>query len=138
MDQLLSPSEKTPIAFLALWLAGWTAGGVFAVGAFLWQLGGRELLTVNSSPLVHRVEAFGLGRTRIYSAAKIKALRATQEAVVGFSNHQARMPPFLGPSSGPLAFDYGARTIRSAPSMDEAEAKDLVRQLAASFPSAAN
>jgi len=138
VGQLLSPSEKTPIAFLALWLAGWTAGGVLAVGAILWQLGGRELVTVNSSSLVHRVEAFGLGRTRIYAAAKIKALRATQEPGGGFSNQQAWMPPFFGPGSGPLAFDYGSRTIRLAPSMDEAEAKDLVRRLAASLPSAAS
>jgi hypothetical protein len=136
IGELLNPSEKTPVEFLALWLTGWTLGGIFALGTILWQVAGRELITVSSSFLVHRVEALGFGRTRIYSAENIKALRATDYASGGFQNQQGMFPPFFGPGIGPVAFDYGAKTIRLAPGIDEAEAKVLVRELARGMPSA--
>lgn len=138
IGQLLNPSEKTPVGFLAVWLTGWTLGGLFALGTVLWQVAGRELITVSSSFLVHRVEALGFGRTRIYSAEKIKAFRATDYASGGLQNQQAMAPPFFGPGFGPVAFDYGAKTIRLAPSIDEAEAKVLVRELARGLPSSAS
>ncbi len=138
IGQLLNPSDKTSIGFLSLWLTGWTLGGIFALGTVLWQVAGREVITVNSSFLVHRVEALGLGRTRIYAADKIKALRATDYASGDFQNQQAMAPPFFGPGIGPVAFDYGAKTIRLAPSIDEAEAKVLVRELARGLPSTAS
>ena len=138
IEQLLSPSEKTPVGFLALWLTGWTLGGIAVICTILWQLAGRELVTVSSSFLIHRVEALGLGRTRIYAAEKIKAFRATDFASGGLQNQQGMIPPFFGPGIGPVAFDYGAKTIRLAPSMDEAEAKVLVRELARGLPSTAS
>lgn len=137
IGQLFDPGDKTPSAFLALWLAGWTAAGLGAVGTLVWQFAGRELLTVNASSLAHRIEMLGLGVTRTYDAASIKALRATPDGGGSFARQQAWMPPFFGPPRGALAFDYGSRTIRLLASMDEAEAKALVPQLAARLPAAA-
>ncbi|HLO94823.1 MAG TPA: hypothetical protein VK195_10935 [Burkholderiaceae bacterium] len=137
LQQQLHPDAKTPTAFLALWLAGWTAGGLGAVGTLVWQFAGRELLTVNAMSLVHRVEMLGLGVTRVYAAASIKALRAAPDGGGSLARQQACMPPFFGPARGALAFDYGSRTIRLAVGLDEAEAKALVPPLAALLPAAA-
>ncbi|MGM9514664.1 hypothetical protein ACS5PK_10465 [Roseateles sp. DB2] len=135
IEQLLHPSDMAPTAFLALWLAGWTAGGLAAVGTLLWQIAGRELLTVNATALAHRIEVFGLGLTRNYAAHEVKALRAAPDSAL--AQYQALLPPFMGPARGALAFDYGARTIRLAPGIDEAEARELAAQLASRLPAAA-
>lgn len=130
---LSQSGNETPSAFLAFWLTGWTLGGIVAMGTVLWQLAGREIITANSLELSHRVEIFGVGRTRTFRAPDVKSLRAT-EFVSNFSNQRAWLPSFIGSGYGPVAFDYGARTIRVAPSLEEAEAKMLVQKLAAWLP----
>jgi hypothetical protein len=133
---LSNPGDKTPSAFLAFWLAGWTLGGAFAIGAVLWQLDGREIITVNAVALTHRVEVFGFGRERTFRASDVKSLRSTEFASSVFTNQRAWFPPITGSGYGPVAFDYGARTIRIASSLEEAEAKMLVQELSARLPSA--
>ena len=59
----------------------------------------------------------------------MKDLRSTEYALSTFTNERAWFPPVVGSGFGPVAFDYGARTFRIAPSLDEAEAKLLVREL---------
>ena len=135
VGQLLNPGEKTPSAFLAFWLAGWTLGGAFAASAVIWQLAGREVIVINSSTLTHRAEAFGLGLSRSYRTADVKNFRSTEYALNPFTNQRALFPPVTGSGFGSVAFDYGARTIRMAPSLEEAEAKMLVRELSSKLPS---
>ncbi|MBB2486188.1 hypothetical protein H5407_13275 [Mitsuaria sp. WAJ17] len=101
----------------------------------LWQFAGRETLAVNATPLTHRIEIFGLGLTRHYAAAEVKALRPSPEG--GATQYQAWLPPFMGPARGALAFDFGSRTIRLAQGLDEVEARELAVQLATRLPSAA-
>jgi len=131
--QLLSPSEKTPWLFLLAWLAGWTLGGAFALGAVLWQLAGREVVSVSPATLLHRVEAFGLGWSRSYKASEVKNFRATEYSTNPFTNQAAWFPPLTGSGFGPVAFDYGARTLRLGAALEEAEAKLLVQKLAGSL-----
>ncbi len=132
--QLTNPTEKTPVLFLLVWLTGWTVGGTFAFAAVLWQLGGREVLSVDTATLAHRVEAFGIGRSRTYKLSEVKILRATEYSANPFTNQAALMPPLTGSGLGPVAFDYGARTFRVAAALEEAEAKVLVARLAAHMP----
>ncbi len=132
--ELLSPSEKTPQLFLTVWLAGWTLGGAFALGTVAWQFAGREVISVNGTNLEHRVEAFGVGRTRTYRLSEVKNLRATDYSANPFTNQTAWFPPVTGSGFGPVAFDYGARTLRLAPALEEAEAKLLVSKLAPRLP----
>jgi hypothetical protein len=135
--ELLNPRDKTPSGFLAFWLLGWTLGGAFCIAAVLWQLAGREILTVNPSWLIHRVEVFGFGLSRTYLASDVKNLRGTDDAPSLFVNQRAWFPPLVGSGYGPIAFDYGARTIRLAPGLEEAEAKmpvcDLLQRLPRGF-----
>jgi hypothetical protein len=135
--ELLNPRDDTPSAFLFFWLAGWTLGGAFCIGTVLWQLAGRELLIVNSTSLVHRIEVLGLGWSRAYRTAEVKNLRTTDYSPNPFTNQRAWFPPVGGSGYGPIAFDYGARTIRLAPGLEEAEARMLVGELSPRLPRAA-
>ncbi len=134
IHQLLSPSENSPRLFMLAWLVGWTLGGAFALAAVLWQLAGREVISVSAATLMHRVEAFGLGWSRAYKASEVKALRATEYASNPFTSQAAWFPPVTGSGFGPVAFDYGARTLRLGAALEEAEAKLLVEKLAARLP----
>jgi hypothetical protein len=135
--ELLRGSDKTPIGFLSFWLIGWTVGGIFAATTLLWQIAGREVITLDSATLSYRAEAFGLGRTRSFRASEVKNLRSTEYVTTSFSNQRGWYPPILGSGVGPVAFDYGARTFRIAPSLDEAEAKMLVTDLSSRLASGA-
>jgi len=133
-NELFRGEGKAPIGFLAFWLVGWTIGGAFAFAAVVWQLAGREVITVNSASLSHRIEAFGIGHRRSFRTTEVRNLRATEYSANPFTNQRSWFPPLLGSGYGPVAFDYGARTIRVAPSLEEAEAKMLVQQLSSRFP----
>ena len=130
IHQLLSHGNGPPELFMLAWLAGWTMGGAWAAGTIAWQLGGREVVVVGPSTLQHRIEAFGIGRTRTYQLADVKDFRTVELVRSPFANQSAWLPSFTG-SVGAVAFDYGARTYRFAPSLDEAEAKLLVSKLGA-------
>jgi hypothetical protein len=134
IGELLSPSKNSPQLFLAVWLAGWTLGGVFALGTVLWQLAGREVVSLGSTTLEHRVEAFGIGRTTSYRLSEVRNLRATDYSANPFTNQAAWFPPVTGSGFGPVAFDYGARTMRLAPALEEAEAKLLIGKLLPRMP----
>lgn len=110
IEQLRQPSDKPPTAVLLLWLAGWTVG---ALGIMLGQFPGRERLTVDAMALAHRIEIFGLGLTRRYAGAEIKAPRASPAG--SLAQYQAWLPALMGPTRDALAFHCGARTIRLAP-----------------------
>ena len=133
-SELFRGADKTPVGFLSFWLVGWTVGGIFAAAAVLWQIAGREIITLESGNLSYRVEALGIGRTRSFRASEVKSLRSTDYAISTFANQRNWFPPVLGSGFGPVAFDYGARTFRVAPSLDEAEAKMLVAELSARLP----
>lgn len=134
IEELISPDKKTPQLFMAVWLIGWTIGGIFAFGAVLWQLVGREVISITSSALEHRIEILGIARSRIYRIGEIRNLRAAEFSTNPFTSQTAWFPSVVGSGFGPVAFDYGARTMRVAPSLEEAEAKLLVERLSAHLP----
>ena len=132
--ELTSPSKNSSQFFTLVWLLAWTMGGVLVAATILWQLAGKEVLAMTSTAFEHRVEVFGIGRTRSYRKTDIKNLRATAFPSSPFTNHGAMLPPVTGSGYGPVAFDYGARTFRFAPALEEAEAELLVQQLSAHLP----
>lgn len=125
-------------AFLYVWLTGWTLGGGWALLTLLWQLSGKESISVEHGAMIHRVEVLGVGRSRSFAAHEIRHLRAVDYASNMFSNQAAWKPPFFGVTTGPLAFDYGAKAIRIAPSLDEAEARLLLPKLMERLPASAS
>ena len=132
--EIFKGDGKAPVAFMTFWLIGWTIGGASVLVTIAWQLAGREVITVNGATLSHRIEMFGVGHSRLYRSSEVKNIRATEFSTSLFTNQRSWFPPMFGSGYGPVAFDYGARTIRVAPSLEEAEAKMLVRQLASRLP----
>jgi hypothetical protein len=120
--------KAQPAGFLGIWLLFWTFGGIAVFATLIWQFAGREMIALSSMTLTHRVEAFGLGRTRTYRASEIHELRASINAFSGYGRSGRAGMPFGVGGAGSLVFDYGARTIRMAAGLDEAEARMLVKE----------
>jgi hypothetical protein len=130
--QLLHPTEGTPMLFLAAWLGGWVIGGGFAILLLLWMLAGRERITVTNDAFRIRREAFALGWSRNYALSAVKNLRVVESpppTPFGFG----RRDPF-GLTSGPFAFDYGARSKMFGAGLDVAEARTLLSRILAAMP----
>ncbi|HZV67344.1 MAG TPA: hypothetical protein VFG03_20860 [Telluria sp.] len=134
IEQLTDPQKPSQGAFLFIWLIGWTLGGAWALLSVLWQMFGKEIIIVEHGVIVHSADILGIGRTRSYAANQVTRLRAVDYTSSMRSNQAAWKPPFFGAAAGPIAFDYGARSIRIAPSLDEAEARLLVPKLTERLP----
>ena len=137
VHQLLRPTplkgdSGAPTAFLAFWLCGWTIGGGFVLFSMLWMLAGYERVTFTGEALTLRREVFGIGRSRAYLLSAVRDLRVID--VAPFAPFTFGRQDVFGRSSGPLAFDYGAQTIRFGAGVDPAEAKRLAAKVLASKP----
>jgi hypothetical protein len=119
--------------FLLVWLIGWAAGWLFAAGTIAWMLAGAETIRVTGGDLeiAHRIA--GLSRRWLYRGGEVRRLRAAEASAWPMRGglQVPLLPPFGG---GALRFDYGARTIHVAPSLDAAEARLIVDWLAARLP----
>ena len=102
--------------FLAVWLVAWFCAEVFVLSVLLHMIGGKEILVMNSKQLSVRLEIFGMGFSREYDRRAITNLRVPPNA-----------PP--GDLRGRIAFDYGAKTVRIARGIDEAEATMILAEL---------
>jgi hypothetical protein len=111
--------------FLVVWLTMWTVGGAIALLTLAWTIAGKEVLAVGSGLLTHRRQIGPIGITRAYDAHQVRDLRVTPVPEPRWGRSQN---PF-SITDGPIAFDYGAKTIRVGAGVDEAEAKSLVETL---------
>lgn len=114
-------------AFLAVWLLFWTAGGFFALSFLLYQLKGREEVTLDGQYLRHVRDFLVWKRSREYLREHVKDIRLSR----GIGSLADIMSPargleFWGIGGGTLCFDYGSRTIRFGAGLEEAEAKPLI------------
>jgi hypothetical protein len=135
-SQLASPAAKgPPDLFLVPWLTIWSLGGVFAIWAFAWLVAGREVVTLRPHELVVSRKALGLGRIRQYDVAHVANLRVAPDGYNPF-DFRSRMR-FWGIGGGPIAFDYGASTVRFGASVEEGEAGQLIKALVERQPSLA-
>ena len=116
--------------FLLFWLIGWTVGGFFAFRVFLWNLRGKEIITVAQNSLtIDKVGAF-LFKPKVYDLGEVKNVRI-QDDVSGFGGmFGGRRNDFnTFNKGGIIRFDYGLQTVRFASGIDEAEAKFIIDKL---------
>ncbi|MCB8943230.1 MAG: hypothetical protein H6658_05700 [Ardenticatenaceae bacterium] len=110
----------------------WTIGGCLGLYVLLWQLIGKEKITVNHGGLTIRREIFGFSRPKEYLANHITGLRVSTD------RHNlpdwVRLLNLWGIESGILAFDYGAKTFRFGNGIGEAEAKQIFNEIQLHFP----
>ena len=119
-----------PGVFVVLWFSIWTFGGLTAVVTLLWSFAGREVIDIN--PLAIRLSRRlpGWGRSREYLSEHVKDLRVSGQVMPDWYLRRSAWP---AATTGQLAFDYGARTIRFADA-DEAEAKMILAEIQQRFP----
>ncbi len=151
------------LLFLAVWLTGWTVGGVGAIAVFLtsfepfiglwlcgwllgwlaasltvgWMLAGSETLRVVRGDLEHGYRIGPWSRRKLYQGSLVRGLRASSQTwpMTGLG---LGLPfgPFAG-RSGALWFSYGGRSVRAASGLDETEGQLIVERLLKRLPPAA-
>ena len=112
------------LIFTTAWLVAWTIGGGFAIYAWLWNVAGKEKVTITNLNLTIKRDLFGFGKEKEYDIMHISNLRVSAQPFNPF-NFSASLQ-FWGIGGGVLAFDYGSRTYRFGGGVDEAEANKIV------------
>lgn len=117
------------ISFYFFWLCGWTVGGCWAIFILLWNLAGRERITVAQGMLKIEKNILGFGQSREFSLSSTRDFRVVADGNSNsfFANRNAMS--FWGYVNGPIVFDYGMKTIKFGLGIDEAEAKYILEVL---------
>jgi hypothetical protein len=116
--------------FILFWLIAWTVGGFFAFRTFLWNLKGKEVITVSSNQLKIDREGALLFKPKIYDLNEVKSIRV-QDDNSGFGGlFVGRRNDFAGFNlTGTIRFDYGLQTVKFGNGIDEAEGKYIIEKL---------
>jgi len=118
--------------FLIVWLAMWALGWCFAAVTIATQIAGSEIIRVVGRDLEISVGAGKLRRRRLYRGDQVRNLRSSDPNPWGMPWRMPAMP--FGMKLGAVKFDYGARTVAAAASVDEAEGAMIVDWLKARLP----
>lgn len=116
-----------PVIFSVAWFVAWTIGGAFAIYVWLWNIAGKERITIDNLSLTIKRELFGYGREKEYEMSHIANLRVSPQPFNPFSFSASLQ--FWGIGGGVLAFDYGSRTYRFGSGVEEAEANQLIGKI---------
>jgi hypothetical protein len=95
----------------------WLLGSIFLAAVFIWRFTFKEIFVVSEQEIVVNQQSRIFSRSSRYLAEHISDLRAS----TSYWNK-------------PIAFDYGARTMRFGQGLDEAEAKQIVARIQERFP----
>jgi len=106
--------------FLIAWLVAWNIIGPLFTFFWLWNIAGREIVTLEDEALTVRYALGPSGWTRRFDRREVTDLRVSPPATADFRSLA------WWPGGGTIAFDYGARTNRFGGGLDEAEAKQIV------------
>jgi hypothetical protein len=121
--------------FLVLWLAFWSLGWVFAAVTVAMQIGGCEIIRVVGGRDLEI--SIGAGRWRfrkLYRGDQIRNLASSDPNPMGIPFRVQQLPfPGVG-RGGAIKFDYGAKTVRAALTLDEAEGRMIADWLRSKLP----
>ena len=90
----------------------------------IWNLIGKEIITVSPGVITIRRTGSIFFRAKSYDLNEAKYFMAEQEPM--FNNWGNRYNNYWGQNNGTIKFEYGMKTIRFADSMDEAEANYIL------------
>jgi hypothetical protein len=127
----LVTAKGPELMFLIVWLTGWTVGGTFAIFTWIWMLAGKERVVLKTGVIAHRYELFGLSVGKEYDLSQVRNLRVSPQPLNPWGGGSGLRTWGIG--GGLVAFDYGARTIRVAGSIDESEGNMIVQRIKARF-----
>ena len=117
--------------FMLAWFGVWTIGGVVAIYAWLWQMMGKETLTVRGQAFTIRRDIGGFGFDKEYSLIQMRDLRTEPVGTspVEFSSSFQ----LWGVGGGVIAFNHRERMYRFGAGLDEAEAIQVVTAIKKRF-----
>jgi hypothetical protein len=125
-----SGKSDTPELFPIIWLIGWTIGGFFVIRTLIWNIFGKEIITVGQGVLVIQKKGALLYKPKTYNLAEAKNFRAQEEIVntniVGNNNNSNL---WKLDDKGTIRFDYGMKTIKFGDGLYEAEANAIIEKL---------
>ena len=113
--------------FMLAWFGVWTVGGVLAIYAWLWQVFGKEIVTMRGQTfkIRHGIGRFGFDKE--YDLLRMRNLRVRP---VGFNPLEfSSILQLWGIGGGVISFDYDAKSNRFGAGLDEAEAKQTMAVL---------
>jgi len=111
--------------FMAKWLIGWSAMGLFFAGMFLVFLAGQEIIELDATWLKRRKLILGLGRSREYRVAHIADLGPAPTPMM--AAYLWNFP--LNFNTGTICFDYGRDTHFLGAGLTEAERQVVIGEL---------
>lgn len=109
---------------MVVWFVVWTVAGVLAVYAWLWQVMGKEIVTVREGRLTFRRDVGGFGLDKVYDLSEVRELRAEPVAFDPMDFSTALQ--LWGIGGGAITFDYEGKTRRFGIGLDETEARQAV------------
>jgi hypothetical protein len=128
VDATASPGSRVAA------LITWSLVTIPFVGSCLLAVVGRQLVDVNDSSITIRKALAGIGLPRKYAADRIANLRVVDlsdpHEISGLSEKELAK----GMAGGPLAFDYGTRTVHFGPGLLDVEAGQILAELLGRFP----
>ena len=117
-----------PQPFLGFWLLGWLMGEVFAASVWSWMAFGREVLRVGEGVVTLGKRIGRFERARRFPLQEVSNVRA-----VGYfgspMSFNASMQ-YWGLSGGTVAFDYQGKPVRFGVGLEESEARGVAESLA--------
>jgi hypothetical protein len=129
---IVGSSEPMPsllLLFLVGFLLMWTAAGIFFLVWMLWILVGQEVIEASLPEKTLRVRSpfRGTSNYRLSEIANLRVLEDMASTILWWWRS------WMMPTSGVIAFDYGASTIRFGFNLDPAEARQIVALLKERF-----
>ena len=110
--------------FMLVWFGVWTLGGVFALYALLWQVIGKEIVTVNGQRFTTRRDIGGFGFDKSYDLLQMKNLRIDLPQFNPIDVSSSLQ--LWGIGGGVIAFEHGTKSSRFGAGLDDTEAKQVV------------
>ena len=95
---------------MILVLLVWIAFSALYSYWILWQIAGKEIITIGNGQMTIKRDLLGFGGTRAYPVAQIRNLRAS--GLFGSFYNWSGMMKFYGFNGGVVAFEYGDTTQR--------------------------
>jgi len=121
--------QSPPVGLMLLVLLVWIAfSGLYSYW-ILWQIAGKEIVTIGNGQMTIKRDVLGFGRTRAYSVAQIRNLRAS--GLFGSFYSWSGMMKLYGFKGGVVAFENGDTTQRFGVHLEEPEALEVVENLQA-------
>ncbi len=116
--------------FMFIWLGAWTVGGFFALRTFLWNVMGKEKITIGQGTLSIDKKAALLFKPKTYDLDEVKNIRVQENNVSNEGLFRLRRKNYnVYDTNGAIWFDYGLQTVKFAEGIDEAEARFIIEKL---------